>query len=511
MIQGTASSVGKSLLTAGLCRIFRQEGYKVVPFKSQNMALNSFITSDGLEMGRAQVVQAEAAGIEPDVRMNPILLKPTTDRKSQVIINGKVYGNMPATEYHNFKPKLKEMIKETYEELASENDIVVIEGAGSPAEINLKDRDIVNMGMAEISGSPVLIVGDIDKGGVFASLAGTMMLLPEEEKRRVKGVIINKFRGDIEILKPGIKMIEDIIHVPVLGVIPYTKLSIDDEDSVSEKLSGRNEQKSSKTDIVVIRLPHISNYTDFNALENIPEVRVRYEEEVSKIGCPDLIIIPGTKNTIEDLLYLRNSGIERTIIQLYRKGVPVFGICGGYQMMGIEINDPLNVESGLGNVPGMGLLDVITSMKEEKRTMQVEAQITPGSNKGILLGTQNIKVKGYEIHMGVTTPLDSIKDEQFSFTILDNKSSGKIQPDGACDSQGKAVGTYIHGIFDNYEFTIKLVNNLRNLKGLNALDDEKMDYNSFKQMEYDKLAKVIREHLDMPKIYEIINTWKEGC
>jgi len=506
MIQGTASSVGKSLITAGLCRIFRQDGYRVVPFKSQNMALNSFITADGMEMGRAQVVQAEAAGAEPDVRMNPILLKPTTDKKAQVIINGKVHSDMSAEEYHAFKPRLRDMIKTAYGQLASENDIVVIEGAGSPAEINLKDRDIVNMGMAELAGAPVLLVGDIDRGGVFASLAGTMLLLSEDERRRVKGIIINKFRGDIGILKPGIEMIEDITRVPVIGVIPYTRLAIDDEDSVCEKLSERKLEGACETDIAVIRLPHISNFTDFNALENIPGVRVRYVEDVQGLGSPDLVVLPGTKNTVGDMLHLRASGLEKAIILLNGKGTPVFGICGGYQMLGTEIRDPQGVESNMEKVAGMGLMDIVTVMQEQKRTVQVDAEIC--RNPGILEGTQGLMVKGYEIHMGRTS-LGSVC-KPFS-TVYTNGSGAAAQPDGACSPDGKAAGTYIHGIFDNSEFTLHMINNLRRKKGLDELDGQRVDHQAFKQAEYDRLAQLLREHLDIARVYEIINTWEEGA
>ncbi len=505
MILGTASSVGKSLITAGLCRIFREDGYDVVPFKSQNMALNSFITAEGFEMGRAQVVQAEAAGVEPDVRMNPILLKPTTDKKAQVIINGKVHSSMSAVEYHEFKPQLKEMVKSTYDSLAEENDIVVIEGAGSPAEINLRDRDIVNMGMAELAGAPVLLVGDIDKGGVFASLAGTMLLLSEDEKKRVKGVIINKFRGDVKILEPGIKMIEDIINVPVIGVIPYAKLAIDDEDSVSEKLNTKAEKTDFDIDIAIIRLQHLSNYTDFNALENIEGVRARYVEDVSNLGKPDLIILPGTKSTMGDMLHLRNSGMEKAIIALFSEGVPVIGICGGYQMLGVEIHDPHSVESGLEKVAGMGLLDTVTVIMKEKRTLRTEAEVC--CNRGIFEGAQFLKVKGYEIHMGIT----EIGGNCESFSMISNCSSGDVgQTDGACDSDGQVAGTYIHGIFDNSEFTMKVVNNLRKRRGLKELEAKETDYNAFKQKEYDRLAKLIRDNLLMEKVYEIMNSWKEG-
>jgi len=500
MIQGTASSAGKSLISAGLCRIFHQDGYKVVPFKSQNMALNSFITKDGMEMGRAQVVQAEAAGVEPGVCMNPILLKPTTDKKAQVIINGKVYGNMSASEYHAFKPQLRKMVKDIYDRLASENDIVVIEGAGSPAEINLMDRDIVNMGMAEIAGAPVLLVSDIDRGGVFASLAGTMLLLPEQDKQRVKGVIINKFRGDLEILKPGIKMIENIIHVPVIGVIPHTKFSIDDEDSVSEKLSSKSKENTQDIDIAVIHVPHISNYTDFNSLESIPGVGVRYVRDVSKLGIPDLVIIPGTKNTTGDLLYLRESGMEEAIILLYKKGVPIFGICGGYQMLGRDIYDTHLVESNMEKIDGMGLLDITTTMQKEKNMLQVEAKI--GFERGILAGMRNLKVTGYEIHMGTTAIINGCLP--MSMILNTNYTDSNDRTDGACSLDGNIVGTYIHGIFDNSSFSLQMINNLRQRKGLNLLDMKTRDYHTFKQLEYDRLAKLLREHLDMEKVYAIL-------
>ena len=343
MIQGTASNAGKSLIVAGLCRIFKQDGYKVAPFKSQNMALNSFITKDGFEMGRAQVMQAEAAGIEPDVRMNPILLKPTSDTGSQVIVNGEVVGDMSAKDYFAQKKKLIPDIMKAFNELAEENDIIVIEGAGSPAEINLNDDDIVNMGMAKLAQAPVFIVGDIDRGGVFASLAGTMLFLKEDEKNMVKGTIINKFRGDKSILEPGLKMLEDAINVPVTGVVPYLNIDVDDEDSLTERFNVREE--IALIDIAVIRLPRISNFTDFNALEYIDGVSVRYVGSVKELKNPDLIILPGTKNTISDLIWLRECGLEAAIMKHVSKNKPLFGICGGYQMLGLTLKDPHNVES----------------------------------------------------------------------------------------------------------------------------------------------------------------------
>ena len=339
MIQGTTSNAGKSLLAAGLCRVFHQDGYKVAPFKSQNMALNSFITKDGFEMGRAQVMQAEAAGIAPDVRMNPILLKPTSDKGSQVIVNGEVLGNMNAKEYYAKKHELIPDIMKAYGELDAEYDIIVIEGAGSPAEINLKEQDIVNMGMARMAGAPVLIVGDIDKGGVFAALAGTMLLLTDEEKAMVKGTIINKFRGDVSILKRGLTMLEDIIHVPVVGVVPYLRIHVDDEDSLTERFE--RSQKPALVDIAVLRFPRISNFTDFNPLEYIEGVSLRYVGSVAELGDPDLIILPGTKNTMADLLWMRQCGLEASVLKHAAKGKPVFGVCGGYQMLGMTLKGSL--------------------------------------------------------------------------------------------------------------------------------------------------------------------------
>ena len=338
MIQGTMSNAGKSLLAAGLCRIFKQDGYRVAPFKSQNMALNSFITEAGGEMGRAQVVQAEAAGVKPDVRMNPILLKPTTDVGSQVIVNGVAMGNMRAMEYYRRKREFIPQIMEAYNGLAAENDIIVIEGAGSPAEINLKQQDIVNMGMAELVDAPVLLVGDIDRGGVFAQLYGTIALLEEQERKRIKGTIVNKFRGDRAILQPGIDILEKICGVPVAGVIPYTHVDIDDEDSLSTRFTRESSRKA--IDIAVIKLPRISNFTDVSPLERFPNVSVRYIERPDALKEPDLILIPGTKSTIADLLWLRQSGLEAAILHCHDRGAVVFGICGGFQMLGATVSDP---------------------------------------------------------------------------------------------------------------------------------------------------------------------------
>ena len=340
MVLGTMSSAGKSFVTAGLCRIFRQDGYRTAPFKSQNMALNSYITADGMEMGRAQVMQAEAAGIAPDVRMNPILLKPTSDSGSQVIVNGEIYGTMRAQEYYTKKQELIPYILKAYHALAAENDIIVLEGAGSPAEINLKSVDIVNLGMAELSDSPAILVGDIDRGGVFASLYGTIMLLDDAERRRIQGIVINKFRGDVEILKSGLTMLEELTGIPVLGVVPYLPLELDDEDSLSERLSRREAAAESLLDVAVIRFPRISNFTDFEALEQVEGVSVRYVSRRGELGTPDTILLAGTKSTMADLRWLRQSGLEAELLKCHEKGVFLMGICGGFQMLGKRLCDP---------------------------------------------------------------------------------------------------------------------------------------------------------------------------
>lgn len=397
MIQGTTSNAGKSLITAGLCRILAQDGLKVAPFKSQNMALNSFITEDGLEMGRAQVVQAEAAYKKPDIRMNPILLKPTSDKGAQVIVNGEVIGNLNAMDYYKNKTKYIPEIMKSYSSLVNENDIIVIEGAGSPAEINLKENDIVNMGMAKMANAPVLIVGDIDRGGVFASLYGTYMLQDETERKYIKGNIINKFRGDVKILEPGLKMLEALIPVPTIGVVPYLNLKIDDEDSFSDVF--HNNGIVSDVDIGVIRLPKISNFTDFNAFDIALGIKVRYISDVKEFRNPDLLILPGTKNTIEDLKWLRESGLEAEILKYASKGDPVFGICGGFQMLCKTLKDPHNVEGG-GEIKGLGLIDADTIFEREKTRTRVTGTFL--NSGGIFAALNSISFEGYEIHMGIT-------------------------------------------------------------------------------------------------------------
>lgn len=491
MIQGTMSNAGKSLICAGLCRIFKQDGYKVAPFKSQNMALNSFITEDGLEMGRAQVVQAEAAGIKPQVTMNPILLKPTNDIGSQVIVNGKVRGNMSAREYFACKKKLIPDIKEAFQALSDEFDIIVIEGAGSPAEINLKADDIVNMGMAKLVDAPVLLVGDIDRGGVFAQLLGTLMLLEEDEKERVKGLIINKFRGDKTILDPGVDMLEERGNVPVVGVTPYMHVEIEDEDSLTERFNSSGKQ--GLIDIVVVRTPRISNFTDFMVLENTPGVSLRYVKNAREFGDPDMIILPGTKNTMADLLYLRQSGMEAKILKAVAKGTIVWGICGGYQMLGECLEDPYHVEEG-GTLKGMGLLPIKTTFDSEKRRTRVTGKFL--KTDGILKNLVGETFEGYEIHMGKT----EIKGD--SMCSIQDQVTGQESLDGCF--VGNVYGTYVHGIFDSENVITSIIQSIAKKKGISAEELRGINLKSFKESQYDLLAKTLREHLDMKKIYEIM-------
>ncbi len=490
MVQGTASNAGKSLITAALCRIFTQDGYKTAPFKSQNMALNSYITKDGLEMGRAQVMQAEAAGIEPDVRMNPILLKPTGEKGSQIVLNGKVFRDMTAGEYYTYKQDMIPHIMKAYNSLADEYDIIVIEGAGSPAEINLKEQDIVNMGMAKMADAPVIIVGDIDRGGVFASLAGTMLLFDDEEKARVHGFIINKFRGDVKLLAPGLEMLEDIAHVPVLGVVPYLHVDIDDEDNLSERLSNSGEYNF--IDIAVIRLPRLSNFTDFNVFSLINGVSLRYVSNVKELGNPDMIIIPGTKNTIEDLKWLRQSGLETRIIRHAKEGRALFGVCGGYQMLGETINDPDNVESG-GNIKGMNLLKTTTNFSKEKTTAQASGILN--DIKGFYSPLSGIEVQGYEIHMGSSEIIEGAP-----LITLGSKSDGCVNDNVA--------GSYLHGIFDNSRVVNTIVKILADSKGISLEETKEFDFKKYKESQYDILADCVRNSVDMDKIYKIIGMKK---
>ena len=523
MIQGTMSNAGKSLIAAGLCRIFSQDGYRVAPFKSQNMALNSFITEEGLEMGRAQVVQAEAAGVTPSVDMNPILLKPTTDVGSQVIVRGVPIGNMKARDYFAYKKELIPTILESYERLAAEYDIIVIEGAGSPAEINLNQNDIVNMGMAKMANAPVLLVGDIDRGGVFAQLYGTVALLKEEERARIAGLLINKFRGDPTILEPGIRMIEELCKIPVVGVAPYLPVAIEDEDSLSASLL--KTQANAPVDVAVIRLPRLSNFTDFDALGAIPALGVRYVERVDQLKSPDLVILPGTKNTISDLLWLREQGLEAAILKLADRGVPVFGICGGFQMLGETICDASGTESEIGRtVRGMGLLPLVTVFEEEKVRTRVEGAF--GTLDGVLSSLSGHAIEGYEIHMGRTRLSDGLDAANTAICVNWRKEPVVLRPtswvmetqkaavpsparmDGG--TRGNVYGTYLHGIFDAPGVAEELAKSLLRAKGLSEDVGQVLDYAAFKGQEFEKLARGLREHLDMAKIYEIMGLEENG-
>lgn len=487
MIQGTMSNAGKSLLCAGLCRVFRQDGYRVAPFKSQNMALNSCITGEGLEMGRAQVVQAEACGIEPSVRMNPILLKPVTNVGSQVIVNGEVRGNMSATEYFAMKKTLVPEIMRAYESLSAEYDIVVIEGAGSPAEINLKDGDIVNMGMAKLAKAPVLLVGDIDRGGVFAQLMGTFALLDQQEKDMVKATVINKFRGDVELLKPGLFILESMTQKPVAGVLPMLDVDIDDEDSLAERLAHR--QCDAVLDIAVIRLPRISNFTDFAALEATPGVGVRYISKACDLGTPDMVIIPGTKSTISDLMWLRQSGLEAAIKQLASRDTIILGICGGYQILGQSVSDAEGTEGG-GEIGGMALLPVNTEfVGEKRRTLTTACALTVNGSLSPLSGKS---LEGYEIHMGRTS---LVPNAQPLLRLASGEADG-------CQS-GNVYGCYLHGFFDTAECREAVLSALCERKGV-SLQEPSFNLKAYKDAQYDRLANGVREHLDMELIYRIL-------
>lgn len=479
MIQGTMSNAGKSLLCAALCRIFRQDGYRVAPFKSQNVALNSYITDTGAEMGRAQVVQAEAAGIPPDVRMNPILLKPTTDVGSQVIVNGRPVGNMNAMEYSRRKLEFLPQVMDAYHSLAEENDIIVIEGAGSPAEINLRKEDLVNMGLARRIDAPVMLVGDIDRGGVFAQLYGTVALLEPEEKALVKATIINKFRGDPAILAPGLTTLEDLCGVSVAGVVPYVYVDIDEEDSLSTRVEGDRQRKL--LDIAVIRLPRISNFTDFSPFERYANVSVRYVGRVRDLQDPDIILLPGTKSTIADLMWLRQSGLEAAILKAADAGKLVFGICGGYQMLGNSVSDPDGVESAeVDRIAGMALLDMDTTFRGQKVQRQTDG--TFSGVGGMLSGLNGMDYTGYEIHMG--------------------ESSVPLPP---VQHRGSVYGSYIHGIFDAPGVTDCILQAVCRKKGIDFDALGSFDLNAYKQRQYDTLAQAVRSGLDMDLVYRILN------
>lgn len=501
MFQGTGSTVGKSIITAGLCRILADEGFKVAPFKSQNMALNSYVTADGKEMGRAQVVQAEAARVAPRVEMNPVLLKPTSDMGSQVILEGKVFKNLSASVYYDHKAFLMEKVLKNYQVLCDEYDVVVIEGAGSPAEINLRQNDIVNMGLAEAVDTPVILIGDIDKCGVFAAIYGTYMLLSESEQKRIKGYIINKFRGDVSLLVPGIEMFREKLDIPCLGVVPYKPLAIDDEDSVSERIMKKmGEVKEGVLQIGVIKLPYMSNFTDFTVLENEPSLDLSYVSTPEEIAGLDVCILPGSKSTIADLDYIKKKDLDKAVINHLAMGKILLGICGGYQMLGHRIVDPRGHESVVSEAYGLDLFPMETLMASDKTTTLVAGEYhietdlvdvsvtpkTPLINKG--------RVSGYEIHMGVS---EYYKSYNPLITLEDGRKDGAY----AFFDKGLVIGTYLHGILDDVDFRQFIINHCRLAKGLKPL--EAYDYKGFKDAAYNDLASLLRKSLDIEAIKKI--------
>ncbi len=486
---GTGSGVGKSVIVAGLCRIFLQDGFKVAPFKAQNMALNSFVTKEGGEIGRAQAVQAQASRIEATVDMNPILIKPTSDVGAQIVLHGKAIGNMDALEYTHYKKQLVGTVFESFNRLKERNEVIVIEGAGSPAEINLKEHDIVNMKMAEFADSPVVLVGDIDKGGVFAWLWGTMDLLTEKEKQRIKGLIINKFRGDKSLLMPGVEFLEKNTHKKILWIIPYFRdIKIPEEDSLAEHKDINFKEAAIK--IEIIYLPHISNFTDFDGFREESDVSMAFVKRGEAIDpdC-DVVIIPGSKNTISDFRFLKDSGYVEQLARLKEKGKEIVGICGGFQMLGRKILDPLGIESNSGESEALGFLNVVTTLQERKATFQVKAvELTLG-----------MELAGYEIHHGKTEFLDSLAP---IFEIVEQGGREVKISDGAKNPEGNVWGTYLHGIFDNNQFRRAFLNQIRRDKGLAPLDSKDEGFNQDK--EFDNLAQLLRENIDMDYLYRIL-------
>ncbi|NQU08274.1 MAG: cobyric acid synthase [Candidatus Abyssubacteria bacterium] len=492
MVQGTGSNVGKSVMVAGLCRVFLQDGRLVAPFKSQNMALNSFVTREGHEMGRAQAVQAQACRLAPDVNMNPVLIKPSSDCMAQVVVMGRPAFDLPAETFLSYKQRVEDTVRRAYEKLAGMYDVVVIEGAGSPAEINLRKGDIVNMAMAEIADAPVILVGDIDKGGVFASFVGTLELLTPEERRRIRGFIINKFRGSRALLQPAIDFLEEKTRRPVLGVVPYfTDIKIPEEDSLASKAALPTKTREDAIDITIAFLPHVSNFTDFDPFEGEPDVNLRYQRPGESLQETDVLILPGTKSTMDDLAYLRDNGVGGKIIALAQGGrTTIIGICGGYQMLGERMLDPQKVESQAGETPGLGLLDVETTFLSEKKLCQAE---------GVHVES-GLAVHGYEIHMGVTRRGAGCRP---AFEVLRRRSEGKWPPgDGAVAPGGGVWGTYLHGVFDDDKFRRHFIDSIRAKKGLQQLCEVQFRYDT--DAEYDKLAALLRENLDMEGICRLL-------
>ena len=483
MLAGTGSDVGKSIIAAAFCRIFLQDGYHPAPFKAQNMALNSYATPEGLEIGRAQAVQAEAAGVPCHTDMNPLLLKPSSDHTSQVVLNGRPIGNRNAYEYfrREGREELRKEVHAAFDRLAARYNPVVMEGAGSISEINLRDSDLVNLPMAMHAGADVILVADIDRGGVFASVYGSVMLLRPEERKHIKGILINKFRGDIRLFESGVKMLEDLCGVPVVGVVPYYKdIYIEEEDSVM--LQTKNIRAGQgKVNVAVVLLRHLSNFPDFNVLERDPRVHLFYTNNTDELMKADIILLPGSKSTLSDLYELRRNGVAQAIVRAHREGATVMGICGGYQLMGREVCDPDHVEGEIERLPGLGLLPVSTRMQGEKVTRQVRFRFLEDS----------AVCEGYEIHMGTTTPLADVPVSPLNH-LADGREDGYFV-DRTC------MGTYVHGILDNPSVIDYLLEPFAD-----KLKETAFDYKAFKEEQYDKLAAHVRKHVDLPLIYQIL-------
>ena len=505
MIQGTASSAGKSVMVAGICRILQRQGLSAAPFKAQNMALNSYVTAEGKEMGRAQVFQAEAAGLEPDVSMNPVLLKPSGDKGSQVIVNGEPRKHMKAGAYYEFKPQLKGIVKRAYDQLASQHDVIVIEGAGSPAEINLQENDIVNMGMAEMVSAPVILVGDIERGGVFASLYGTVKLLPPEDQNRIKALLINKFRGDKKLLEPGLQELEEKLGIPFLGVLPYIELALDDEDSLSERLQNKVDAPKNEEalHVNVVLLPHISNFTDFNPLEMYEGINVNYIKSPEQVAEADVLILPGSKNTLEDRVWLRQTGFDQAIKNYAESGKLLIGVCGGFQMLGSELSDPRGTESNMRRIPGLDLLPIKTVMAADKKTLQATGSWQYEDDR-FFAGMKGLEINGYEIHMGRTELLKSDLYQPVNSNADSNRRDGDQYLNSIINSSGNILGTYWHGIFENRELTTRLINNLRGDLGRDSIASPRMDYQQLKEQEYNRLADMLEAEMDMEMLAEIV-------
>ena len=488
MIQGTSSSAGKSVLVTGLCRLYARRGLRVAPFKAQNMALNSFVTHEGGEIGRSQAVQAEACGILPTVAMNPVLLKPNSDHRSQVIVNGRVATTLNAKEYYVWRRTLVSTVRDAFESLANAHDLVIIEGAGSPAEINLRENDLVNMGMAGMAESPVVLVGDIERGGVFASLYGTAALLEPEDRARIRGFVVNRFRGDVSILDPGLRQLEDLTHIPVLGVLPHWDIRIEEEDSLAERLGRARSTRGGDLDIAVVKLPRMANFTDFGIFDLLPGVALRYVLPGEPLGEPDMVIIPGSKSTIADMATLHETGTSAMIREYHAQGGVVAGICGGYQMLGVSIADPDRSESNMKGIQGLGLLDVQTEFGTRKRTVRTAGEVLPVT--GFFSGAKGMPVEGYEIHMGWTSLLSGARP-------LLRLTDGS--PEGAVSSDGLVFGTYMHGLFDSFPIACALVDELRQRRGQHfpIWTPPFATYREYRLAQYDRLADILEEHLDM--------------